>query len=166
MAEEKRLRGSVSIQEVRNTGNYNSTRLSASWEFYQDEKTLDDAYDMLREWIDKKLPESGIEVTTTKRAFDAAVGDAVGKMVPTITTTMEAADIEAVLDSMPWKPFKTGGGDWVFVHGPDGRTLNPILTKIEWLIDELDRTGYSKAFGGYNYTVTEHKKFINRRPVK
>jgi len=56
------------------------------------------------------------------------------------------------LDELPWKPFKTGNGDWIF---SDRSTL----------LRDYIKQGHS-IIGGYRYWLYGNNKFIGRRKTK
>ncbi|MEM4269945.1 MAG: hypothetical protein QW223_07505 [Candidatus Caldarchaeum sp.] len=60
-------------------------------------------------------------------------------------------------DSLPWRPFKEGGGEWIFEN-----EASPNLVNI------LTRSGGKAQIDGYTYMLTEGrgKRFIRRKPLK
>lgn len=67
------------------------------------------------------------------------------------------------LDTLGWKPFPDGGGEWIFADTPGAQALD----------DELSRTSQPVEIDNYRYRVSwgkpdkegRRRKFLNRSPV-
>jgi hypothetical protein len=67
------------------------------------------------------------------------------------------------LQSLPWKKFRSGSGEWVSLLGPNGSLL-PELEPSKQFIERL-RNGKEVVIDGWRYRIS-NKKFLNRFPSR
>jgi hypothetical protein len=69
----------------------------------------------------------------------------------------------ATLNSLHWKKFKSGGGEWTFFLGPDD-SLVPELEPARQFIEKL-RNEKEVILEGWNYRISK-ERFLNRFPTQ
>ena len=79
-------------------------------------------------------------------------------------TTRTPSAEQRALESLNWKKFKTGNGEWAFHAGPTGESL-PELKPAAAVIEKMKSDEKVKfILGQYVYNIKE--KFLNRFPAK
>ena len=74
-----------------------------------------------------------------------------------------AAAHSAVLNSLQWTKFKSGGGEWTFLLGPDDALL-PELEPSKEFIEKL-RKEKEALLDGWHYRISK-ERFLNRFPTQ
>ena len=74
-----------------------------------------------------------------------------------------AAAHSAVLNSLQWTKFKSGGGEWTFLLGPDDALL-PELEPSKEFIEKL-RKEKEAVLDGWHYRISK-ERFLNRFPTQ
>ncbi len=74
-----------------------------------------------------------------------------------------AAAHAAVLNSLQWTKFKSGGGEWTFLLGPDD-SLIPELEASKEFIEKL-RKEKEAILDGWHYRISK-ERFLNRFPTQ
>ena len=74
-----------------------------------------------------------------------------------------AAAHAAVLNSLQWTKFKSGGGEWTFLLGPDDALL-PELEPSKEFIEKL-RKEKEAILEGWHYRISK-ERFLNRFPTQ
>ncbi len=69
----------------------------------------------------------------------------------------------AVLNSLQWTKFKSGGGEWTFLLGPDDSLL-PELEPSKEFIEKL-RKEKEAILNGWHYRISK-ERFLNRFPTQ
>ena len=69
----------------------------------------------------------------------------------------------AVLNSLQWTKFKSGGGEWTFLLGPDDALL-PELEPSKEFIEKL-RKEKEAILDGWHYRISK-ERFLNRFPTQ
>jgi hypothetical protein len=69
----------------------------------------------------------------------------------------------AVLNSLQWTKFKSGGGEWTFLLGPDDALL-PALEPSKEFIEKL-RKEKEAILEGWHYRISK-ERFLNRFPTQ
>jgi len=69
----------------------------------------------------------------------------------------------AVLNSLQWTKFKSGGGEWTFLLGPDDALL-PALEPSKEFIEKL-RKEKEAILGSWHYRISK-ERFLNRFPTQ
>ncbi len=69
----------------------------------------------------------------------------------------------AVLNSLQWTKFKSGGGEWTFLLGPDDALL-PELEPLKEFIEKL-RKEKEAILDGWHYRISK-ERFLNRFPTQ
>lgn len=69
----------------------------------------------------------------------------------------------AVLNSLQWTKFKSGGGEWTFLLGPDDALL-PELEPSKEFIEKL-RKEKEAILEGWHYRISK-ERFLNRFPTQ
>ena len=69
----------------------------------------------------------------------------------------------AVLNSLQWTKFKSGGGEWTFLLGPDDALL-PELEPSKEFIEKL-RKEKEAILDGWHYRISKDR-FLNRFPTQ
>ena len=69
----------------------------------------------------------------------------------------------AVLNSLHWKKFKSGGGEWTFLLGPDDALL-PELEPSKEFVEKL-RKEKEAILDGWHYRISK-ERFLNRFPTQ
>lgn len=69
----------------------------------------------------------------------------------------------AVLNSLQWTKFKSGGGEWAFLLGPDDALL-PELEPSKEFIEKL-RKEKEAILDGWHYRISK-ERFLNRFPTQ
>ena len=69
----------------------------------------------------------------------------------------------AVLNSLQWTKFKSGGGEWTFLLGPDDSLL-PELERSKEFIEKL-RKEKEAILDGWHYRISK-ERFLNRFPTQ
>jgi hypothetical protein len=75
----------------------------------------------------------------------------------------DAAVHTAVLNSLQWTKFKSGGGEWTFLLGPDDALL-PELEPSKEFIEKL-RKEKEAILDGWHYRISK-ERFLNRFPTE
>jgi len=75
----------------------------------------------------------------------------------------DAAAHSAVLNSLQWTKFKSGGGEWTFLLGPDDALL-PELEPSKEFIEKL-RKEKEAILDGWHYRISK-ERFLNRFPTQ
>jgi hypothetical protein len=107
------------------------------------------ANEELIEWVRKRIAELEEELTKMKEILSVLENQQV---------TVQSAETftEEDLAALPWKPYQSGKGEWVFAdRAPKA------------LVERLEREGQVEL-GGYIYSLREGsmgKKFVSRRPA-
>ncbi|MEM0481557.1 MAG: hypothetical protein QXM16_01525 [Nitrososphaerota archaeon] len=97
------------------------------------------------EWIDWRISELERELQALRQLREL------------INTSLAAkSGGERTLDDLPWRPFRDGGGEWIF-EDEAGQEL----------LEALRKSGGRVAIGGYVYILAEGKDrwFIRRKPI-
>ncbi|MGP8057896.1 MAG: hypothetical protein ACLP9K_09885 [Nitrososphaerales archaeon] len=69
----------------------------------------------------------------------------------------------AILNSLQWTKFKSGGGEWTFLLGPDDALL-PELEPSKEFIEKL-RKEKEAILDGWHYRISK-ERFLNRFPTQ
>jgi hypothetical protein len=69
----------------------------------------------------------------------------------------------SVLDSLQWTKFKSGGGEWTFLLGPDDALL-PKLEPSKEFVEKL-RKEKEAILDGWHYRISK-ERFLNRFPTQ
>ena len=69
----------------------------------------------------------------------------------------------AVLNSLQWTKFKSGGGEWTFLLGPDDALL-PELEPSKEFIEKLRKEKEAILYG-WHYRISK-ERFLNRFPTR
>jgi hypothetical protein len=77
-------------------------------------------------------------------------------------TANTAPTESATLESLPWRKFRSGSGEWVSLLGPNGSLL-PELEPSRQFIERL-RNG-KEIIDGLRYRIS-NEKFLNRFPSR
>lgn len=77
-------------------------------------------------------------------------------------STNSIFDESVILAKLPWKKFRTGGGEWTFLTGPDD-ALVPELEPAREFTEKV-KSGEEVTVGAYRYRVRE--KFLKRFPAE
>jgi hypothetical protein len=107
------------------------------------------AHEELIEWVRKKIAELEEELAKMREILSVLENQQV---------TVQSAETftEEDLAALPWKPYQSGNGEWVFAdRAPKA------------LVERLKREGQVEL-GGYVYSLREGsmgKKFVSRRPA-
>ena len=116
-------------------------------EYDDSEISRDAAYADLKRWVISKL-EAELSASAQREVEGTKAVDEVKTPL-----TREA------LDQLPWQPFKSGKGEWIFANAK-----GPV---VEALLSRLDQGGGKADLEGYHYKFSaSDQKFINRFPVK
>ncbi|MEM0462150.1 MAG: hypothetical protein QW318_08135 [Candidatus Caldarchaeum sp.] len=96
-------------------------------------------------WIDEKIEELEKELQLLRQLRQLASPKA------------EAQQKQEDLNSLPWRPFKEGGGEWIFENEASQNIVNLLV-----------KSGGKAQIDGYTYMLTEGrgKRFIRRKPLK
>lgn len=81
-----------------------------------------------------------------------------GKVVPDRKTTLSGS---TTLNSLSWKKFRNGEGEWAFFLGPDDALL-PELERAREFIESLKREKEA-PLEGWRYRISK-ERFLNRFP--
>ena len=73
------------------------------------------------------------------------------------------AEHSAILNSLQWTKFKSGGGEWTFLLGPDDALL-PELEPSKEFIEKL-RKEKEAILDGWHYRISK-ERFLNRFPTQ
>jgi hypothetical protein len=107
------------------------------------------AHEELIEWVRKRIAELEEELAKMREILSVLENQQV---------TVQSAETftEEDLAALPWKPYQSGNGEWVFAdRAPKA------------LVERLEREGQVEL-GGYVYSLREGsmgKKFVSRRPA-
>jgi hypothetical protein len=74
-----------------------------------------------------------------------------------------SATDSATLNSLSWTKFKSGGGEWTFLLGPDDSLL-PELEPSKQFIEKL-RKEKEAILDGWHYRISK-ERFLNRFPTQ
>jgi hypothetical protein len=74
-----------------------------------------------------------------------------------------AAAHATILNSLQWTKFKSGGGEWTFLLGPDDALL-PELEPSKEFIEKL-RKEKEAILDGWHYRISK-ERFLNRFPTQ
>ena len=96
------------------------------------------------------LPKDVAQPSTPNNGKDGQSGNAVAKD-------------SATLNSLHWKKFKSGGGEWTFFLGPDDALL-PELEPARQFIEAL-RKEKEVILDGWHYRISK-ERFLNRFPTQ
>jgi hypothetical protein len=107
------------------------------------------AHEELIEWVRKRIAELEEELTKMREILSILENQQV---------TVQSAETftEEDLAALPWKPYQSGQGEWIFAdQAPKA------------LVERLEKEGQVEL-GGYVYSLREGsmgKKFVSRRPA-
>ena len=107
------------------------------------------AHEELIEWVRKRIAEPEEELTKMREILFVLENQKV---------TVQSAETftEEDLAALPWKPYQSGKGEWVFADKAP-----------KALVERLEREGQVEL-GGYVYSLREGnmgKRFVSRRPA-
>jgi hypothetical protein len=107
------------------------------------------AHEELIEWVKKRIAELEEELSKMKEILSVLENQKV---------TVQSAETftEEDLAALPWKPYQSGKGEWIFADKAP-----------KALVERLEREGQVEL-GGYVYTLREGsmgKRFVSRRPA-
>jgi hypothetical protein len=107
------------------------------------------AHEELIEWVKKRIAELEEELTKMREILSVLENQKV-------TVQSAKTFTEEDLAALPWKPYQSGRGEWVFAdQAPKA------------LVERLEREGQVEL-GGYVYSLREGsmgKRFVSRRPA-
>jgi hypothetical protein len=107
------------------------------------------AHEELIEWVRKRIAELEEELAKMREILSVLENQQV---------TVQSAETftEEDLAALPWKPYQSGQGEWIFAdQAPKA------------LVERLEKEGQVEL-GGYVYSLREGsmgKKFVSRRPA-
>jgi hypothetical protein len=107
------------------------------------------AHEELIEWVKKRITELEEELAKMREILSVLENQKV---------TVQSAETftEEDLAALPWKPYQSGNGEWVFADQAP-----------EALVERLEKEGQVEL-GGYVYSIREGsmgKRFVSRRPA-
>ena len=107
------------------------------------------AHEELIEWVRKRIAELEEELAKMREILSVLENQQV---------TVQSAETftEEDLAALPWKPYQSGGGEWVFADKAP-----------KALVERLEKEGQVEL-GGYVYSLRKGsmgKRFVSRRPA-